>query len=791
MWLRGMEPSRVHQVDAVSVVGGVHWGAGLRLKPPRRGRTTARLVRLPSRVDDVQLYVTAESITSTQFAARCIEPGAALAALIVTVAEARSKVRRWRRGTPQSSRGRKLPDLPVLVDESVRNRLRRARHLNDRRARRDLRIFLRSGRRVAVPRSPVPEVSVLIVVFGRPDLTLACLRSLESVTLPMETIIVDNGSGNATSRLLDRVDGATIIRNSANSGFARAANQAARRAQGRALLLVNSDVELVPGSLEAASNALDVTGAGAVGGRVVLPDGTLQEAGGVVWSDGSCTGIGRHESPDAPQHLFRRPVDYCSGAFLLVQAEAWEQAGGLDESYAPAYYEDVDLCLRLWELGLPVVYEPRAIVRHHEYGSSSPETAASLIREQRERFVSRHRAALASFPAPFSEPQPHLRRCGPPRVVVVEDQVPRPELGKGYPRSVELLQALVDLGWFVTLYPRLAGDSWDDVRRCVPSGVEVMLGWPIGFLGTFLAVRRECYDAVLVSRSHNLASVRAILDHSPELLGGARLIYDAEAITAERDRRAAELHGRAADAATAAADMLAELELAATADVIMSVSADEAEQFRRHPSRTPVVEVGHSIAVRPSTTPFSERRDLLFLGPLLEPDTPNADAVCWFGRHVLPLLRATPGLEDVRFVVVGHLGAGDLDIAAPGVTLVGEVADPSPYFESARVMVAPTRFAAGVPLKVYDAASRGLPVVASELLVDQLGWADGVHIRSASVEDPTAFADACRELYEDEARWQAIRTGALEMVGATCSRDRFMTAVASALGDRSALSLHA
>jgi glycosyltransferase involved in cell wall biosynthesis len=372
-------------------------------------------------------------------------------------------------------------------------------------------------------------------------------------------------------------------------------------------------------------------------------------------------------------------------------------------------------------------------------------------------------------------------------VVVVEDEVPKPELGKGYPRSVELVKALVDLGWFVTLYPRLTGDSWDDAHRCVPEGVEVMLGWPIGFLGTFLAVRRECYDAVIVSRSHNLASLRAILDNSPDLLGGARLIYDAEAITAERERRAAELHGRPADASAAVTAMVEELELAATADVIMSVSAGEAAQFRMHPSGTPVVEVGHNIAVRPSTTAFNDRRDLLFLGPLLEPDTPNVDAVRWFGRHVLPLLRSVRGMGDVRFIVVGRLGARDLDIAAPGVTLVGEVADPSPYFASARLMVAPTRFAAGVPLKVYDAASRGLPVVASELLVDQLGWTDGVHIRVASVDDPAGFAASCRELYEDEALWQDIRSGALKKIAETCSRDGFMTAVAAAVGDRSAL----
>src|SRR5207244_8292943 len=117
---------------------------------------------------------------------------------------------------------------------------------------------------------------------------------------------------------------------------------------------------------------------GAVGGRQVFLDGTLQEAGSIVWRDGSCLGYGRGDDPFAPMYMFRRDVDYCSAAFLLTPRRVWEKLGGFDEAFQPAYYEDSDYCARLWERGLRVVYEPRAMILHYEFGSSNMPNAIDL-----------------------------------------------------------------------------------------------------------------------------------------------------------------------------------------------------------------------------------------------------------------------------------------------------------------------------------------------------------------------------------------------------------------------------
>ena len=173
-----------------------------------------------------------------------------------------------------------------------------------------LQSFFASNSALPLPRSDNPEISVILVLFNRVELTFACLRSLaENYSERMEIIIVDNASEDQTGLLLDRLSGVQIIRNSENRNFLLAVNQAAKKASGEYLLLLNNDAQLLPGTLQSARRTIEsASGIGAVGGRLILLDGTLQEAGSIVWRDGSCMGYGRGDNPFAPMYMFRRDV---------------------------------------------------------------------------------------------------------------------------------------------------------------------------------------------------------------------------------------------------------------------------------------------------------------------------------------------------------------------------------------------------------------------------------------------------------------------------------------------------
>ncbi len=162
------------------------------------------------------------------------------------------------------------------------------------------------------------------------------------------------------------VAGATRLRFEDNLGFLRGCNVGLQFATADLVLLMNNDVELAPGAVNAALQRLrSQQRTGAVGGKIVRSHGLLQEAGCTVWNDGSASGYLRDVSPLAPEVNFVRPVDYCSAAFLMVRGELLRDLEGFDDSFAPAYYEDADLCLRIAQAG----YERRVRSIDHRVAS--------------------------------------------------------------------------------------------------------------------------------------------------------------------------------------------------------------------------------------------------------------------------------------------------------------------------------------------------------------------------------------------------------------------------------------
>ena len=649
-----------------------------------------------------------------------------------------------------------------------------------------LRLFLASGARLRLPASVRPEVSILLVLYNQAELTFGCLTSiadcLGATDLRVEIIILDNGSSDATAELLLRTDGATVIRSTENLHFLRGVNRAARQASGRHLLLLNNDAQLLPGSLEAALAALESSAdIGAVGGRIVLPDGTLQEAGSIIWRDGTCLGYARGRDPTEAELLFRRDVDYCSGAFLLTPRDVFERLGGFDERYAPAYYEETDYCVRLWQQGFRVVYEPDVVVLHYEFGSAA-DSAEALERQRRNlaTFRARHREWLeGQMPcAPENLLAARRARSGAKRVLVIEDRVPHPHLGAGYPRANDLLRGLAARAE-VTLFPMVRfSETFAGVRGSVPAEVEVLTDRHFPDLADFLRQHRGFYDAILVCRPHNMKLFVEIGGTDPALRGGAQIIYDAEAIFATREALRWATAGKPLSPDESARLMAEEMALARRADVVLSVSAAEQRVFADNGVGSVHV-LGHTLPAAPTPTLFEERGEILFVGAVHEDWTPNADSLRWFAEEILPLLRRALG-TPIRLKVVGeNQVAAIAQLDGTAFELVGAVDDLRPHYAAARVVVAPTRFASGIPHKVAQAAAHGVPVVATDLLARQLGWLPGRDLLAAS--DAAGFADACARLFRDKALWQALRSSALGRVREECAPQHFDDAVAHLL----------
>jgi O-antigen biosynthesis protein len=640
--------------------------------------------------------------------------------------------------------------------------------------------FLAGSQRLSFDRPNRPCVSVLLVLYNQAALTLQCLRSLQQQELPFELIVVDNASTDRTGELLGRLDGVEVIRNDHNAGFVEAVNQAAARANGEHLLLLNNDAVLLPGAMARAHALLaGDESIGSVGARVVQLDGRLQEAGSIIHADGTCEGYGRDGHPAASEFMFRREVDYCSGVFLMTPRAGFESLGGLDTRYSPAYYEDADYCVRLILSGYRNVYEPDVVVLHYEFASSGNfEAAARLQAEHRRIFARRHADFLSEQPGRDRTTRALARsRPGKPRLLYIDDRVPHASLGTGYPRCRQMVHELVALGFEVSFYPMWASnESRADIRATLPAEVEVALPGGRLDLQSFLLARHDVYSRIVVSRSHNMQFAGDTIARIRHRLRDFELVYDAEAVTASREMLALELAGKTLSPRRREAMLEAELALAGQADRVVAVSEHEAGLFREAGCARVSV-IGHALGQEMTPADFGQRHGYLFVGALRDADSPNVDSLAWFVEDILPLLAAEQP-DPVELTVVGDCSADIRQrLEREGVTFTGRLDELEPVFDQARVFIAPTRFAAGIPHKVHEAAAFGLPCVTTSLLARQLGWRDGRELLVA--DDARAFAGQCRALHEDEALWTTIRRHGRAAVERDCSPSAFRGAIAS------------
>jgi glycosyltransferase involved in cell wall biosynthesis len=188
------------------------------------------------------------------------------------------------------------------------------------------------------------------------------------------------------------------IRHDSNLGFGAACNAGAGVARGRYVVFLNNDTQPQAGWLSALLGTFaDLDRVGGVGPKVLFPDGRLQDAGSALNADCTSLLIGVFDDPQLPRFNASREVDYLSGVCLLIETERFREVGGFDADFAPAYCEDVDLCLRLRRKGFRLVYQPSAVVVHHLSATANeqgPSFKAMLVARNQQKLSIKHQPAI-------------------------------------------------------------------------------------------------------------------------------------------------------------------------------------------------------------------------------------------------------------------------------------------------------------------------------------------------------------------------------------------------------------
>jgi GT2 family glycosyltransferase len=265
-----------------------------------------------------------------------------------------------------------------------------------------------------VPDNPV--TSICILVLEHAGLALGCLSALRrpgGCPPGTELVVVANGTPPEHFDGLLAHDDVVLVVNHVNLGFSAGCNQAVSVARAPLLVFLNDDSTVEEGCIDALVRAASVDPAiGAVGSRILSVDGSLQEAGSVIWRDGSTTHVGEGLPPGSEGYGEPRYVDCASANGLLVTRRAWEAVGGFDERFSPAYFEDVDLCLSLAGRGLRTRYEPQARVVHRGSQSTSSVYRDFLLTRNRQLLVQKWGRSLDRFdPRPAKDSGPVLENA--------------------------------------------------------------------------------------------------------------------------------------------------------------------------------------------------------------------------------------------------------------------------------------------------------------------------------------------------------------------------------------------
>jgi GT2 family glycosyltransferase len=667
-------------------------------------------------------------------------------------------------------------------------------------------------RSIRIPKFDNPYISIIIPVYNHFNFTINLLQQISLYIYSThnepcgsshaEIIVVDNGSTDLTKEIEHYIPGITIVRHSSPLGYPKACNLGAEAAKGRVLLFVNNDIEIQPGSLE---RVVDLFGRepniGAAGGKIIKLNCVLQEAGGIVWNDGSTWGYGRGENPLAPCFQFQRDVDYCSGCFLAVDAALFKRLGGFDEDFSPGYYEETDLCARIWNEGRRVIYDPRIEVYHYEYASFSkgrPETVATgLIAQNREKFLQKNKEFISRRPR-FSLEQIEAAASRAekiiPRVLFIEDILPRHEIGSGFCRSEDIVWEFLKAGWWVNIWVNQKLPSMEPIDA--PFCEVTYACEQTGGLTKFLQKASKSIDIIWICRTHNICGYAEAISQWRADNPRGRVICDSEAIASVRNWLIMELaKGISPDLASVQdkiqlSHLQKELAGHHVVDAFVAVSEID-QQLIAKVASGPISILGHKILIRPTETPFGAREGLLFCGAVHDEDSPNYDSLMWFANKIAPLLRVR--LPNVKLRIVGFwrpLIEIPPELNTGNIEFIGAVPDLAAYFASARLFVAPTRVAAGIPHKVHEAMGFGLPTVVTPILASQLvgfGSQNEPAFIAARDFSPEAFCDAITYAYSNPEIWERVRASAFKAIEQHCSTEGFSNGFArileTAVGD--------
>jgi len=599
------------------------------------------------------------------------------------------------------------------------------------------------------PNYDFPKISIIIPVYSNLQLTLNCLESIYR-NLPdvsFELLIIDD-SLSADFSLLELNSSIRYVKNIANIGFLESCNKASRLARGEYLYFLNNDTFVTKGWLdELYDTFLNFSDVGIVGSKLVYPDGKLQEAGCILWSNGTAWNYGRNKSPYDLEFDFLRQVDYCSGASILVRKNLFIKVGGFDPRFKPAYFEDLDLSLSFLSLGFKTLYQPLSEVFHIESASHDSTKKNQLIHKNRVIFFRKWNSLLKNYPAPGSNEVFCANKFQDKKILFIDTDFPNCENDAGSVTTYNLLRFFVRRDYQVSFFSSEGSNNYSLFRSLNRMGVKT-INSKFNNLSSYLRSTKNNYSHFFILRPLNFEKYFSIVKN---FFPVSRVIYHAIDLHFLREERALALQK-----SFISSNAIKDIELNCFLKADLAIVHSDVEKLKVLENKKcshlknifvhPLI-----INVAKSKNSFEDRSGLGFIGNFSH--KPNLDAVEYFVKQIFPSV-LKKNSEIVLYIAGSNMPLSMHNFASKNIVVLGFVSDLDEFFDRIKINIAPLRFGAGIKGKIGISLGYGVPTITTYIGSEGMNLKNGLSVIEANSEKD--FSDKICEVYSNKALWSKI-----------------------------------
>ena len=579
-----------------------------------------------------------------------------------------------------------------------------------------------------------PMVSIVIPVYNQFPYTYGCIESIikNTTKISYEVIIGDDCSTDETKNIKDYVENIIVNRNKENLRFLKNCNNAAKIARGNYIFFLNNDTNVQPNWLDSLFETLEeFPNAGLVGSKLIYPDGKLQEAGGILWKDGSAWNYGYQSDRNKSEYNYRKTVDYISGAAIMISKKLWNKLGGFDEMFVPAYCEDSDLAFMVRQVGYDVLYDPFSVVIHYEGVSNGTDLSTGVKKYQVEnskKFYLKWKNVLDNhFPNGENVFIARDRSYNKKNILVIDHYVPQFDKDAGSRTVYNYLNIFVELGYNVKFLGENFYQSEPYTTILQKKGIEVLYGpWYANNYDSWLESNGKYFDYVFMNRPHITTK---FIDVVIKTCTNAKLIYYGHDLHYLRTKREYDITHDENVLKESNKWYKMEYEIYNKVDLIYYPSDLEVEEIKNNNSNLNVKVLQPYLYENKAISYNAQLREgILFVGGFRH--GPNYDGIMWFINDIFnEIIKKNP---DIILTIAGSYPPDELlNLKNKNINVLGFVSDEEllNLYKKTRIVIAPLRYGAGIKGKVIEAMSNGIPVLSTSC------GAEGIDAKGIFVDD--------------------------------------------------------